>query len=281
MSNKCLILGFNPNKWFEKDSKKNCKVNELLKTLKEYDSWLGNFSSDKIFIGMKGIIKIGHDKRNYCDEEKVLSRGIYATFEVKSVSRIEKRVYFKIIDNFFAQNEIVSDDDTIDILTKEKFNLEQKSADIISLVQYEKIRDVFISKLKKGKHRDKIASKRIKINQYTRNEELRNIALSEANYECEIDALHTSFLSKKTNKNYMESHHLIQLKEDENFPNTNLDILPNIICLCPNCHRKIHHGKKEEVIEMLKVLLELKKATLNKCLTQDITIEDLEALYFE
>ena len=208
MSKKCLILGFNPEKWSD-DSDKNCKMNEELKTLEEYSSWIGNFSSDKIFIGMKGIIKIGHDKRDNCPDIEKLARGIYATFEVSSVKKNEKRVYFKIIDNFFAQNQIVSDSDAIGILTKNKFNLEQKSANIITEDDYRNIRNIFISNLKKGRHRKRSPSKKVKINQYPRNEDLRNIALSEARYTCEIDSLHKSFISRKTNKMYMESHHLI------------------------------------------------------------------------
>ncbi|MGL4999965.1 MAG: HNH endonuclease [Cetobacterium sp.] len=48
-------------------------------------------------------------------------------------------------------------------------------------------------------------------------------------------------MSGTTNKQYMEAHHLIPMNAQDSFKNS-LDVLGNVVSLCPNCHRMIHHG---------------------------------------
>ncbi|WP_018391821.1 DUF3578 domain-containing protein [Bacillus sp. 37MA] len=78
-------------------------------------------------------------------------------------------------------------------------------------------------------------------------------ALIKANYQCEIDINHETFVSPRTNKNFVEAHHLIPMSNQGSF-NFSLDVPGNIIALCPNCHRKIHHGSPNDKKEMLKAL---------------------------
>lgn len=69
-------------------------------------------------------------------------------------------------------------------------------------------------------------------------------ALKLANFKCEIDESHETFITKAGTP-YMEAHHLIPLAAQEDFENS-LDVDANIICLCPICHRKLHYGDKIE-----------------------------------
>lgn len=39
----------------------------------------------------------------------------------------------------------------------------------------------------------------------------------------------------------MEAHQLIPIGAQDDF-NNSLDVDANIVCLCPNCHRKLHYG---------------------------------------
>lgn len=64
-----------------------------------------------------------------------------------------------------------------------------------------------------------------------------------ANYQCEHDNNHTLFLSRATKKPYLEAHHLIPISLQKN-TEIALDTLDNIFCLCPCCHRAIHHAEK-------------------------------------
>lgn len=82
---------------------------------------------------------------------------------------------------------------------------------------------------------------------------LRLQTLISANYKCEIDNRHETFIAEKTGKPYMESHHAIPMRLQPHFENS-LDVYANLVCLCPICHRKIHYGIKSERENMKKYI---------------------------
>lgn len=67
------------------------------------------------------------------------------------------------------------------------------------------------------------------------------LAKQHSNWSCEIDRSHTTFTSSIEGKNFVEAHHLIPMAAQDNFDNS-LDFADNIVTLCPNCHRMIHHS---------------------------------------
>ena len=69
-------------------------------------------------------------------------------------------------------------------------------------------------------------------------------------YCCQIDDAHKTFISMATKKNYVEGHHIIPISFQSNF-NYSLDVLANIIVLCPNCHRLLHYAIKPERVDKL------------------------------
>lgn len=83
-----------------------------------------------------------------------------------------------------------------------------------------------------------------------------------ANYKCELNNEHITFTSKSTNNPYVEAHHLIPFSKRNKF-DVNIDILENLVSLCPNCHRKIHLSKDDEKIELLELLYEKRKEQLH------------------
>ena len=87
-------------------------------------------------------------------------------------------------------------------------------------------------------------------------------ALVKANYNCEIDCNHPSFIRKSNNKNYTEPHHLIPIAFQDDFGNNSLDIPENIVSLCSNCHNEIHYGVNGKNI--LKRLYDERKDELEK-----------------
>jgi len=99
---------------------------------------------------------------------------------------------------------------------------------------------------------------------YPRNKEYAEIALKQANYECEIDSSHKSFLNASTNNQYVEAHHLIPLKYHSVFKSC-LDVPANIISLCPNCHRQLHHASVETIKTLIEMLLNNRLNRLQKC----------------
>ncbi len=77
--------------------------------------------------------------------------------------------------------------------------------------------------------------------------------LRAAEYKCEYDERHQTFIAKSNGFPYMEGHHAIPISRQGEFQNS-LDIYANVICLCPICHRLLHYGQvdaKENVLNKL------------------------------
>jgi len=73
-------------------------------------------------------------------------------------------------------------------------------------------------------------------NQYNRSNTVRQYAKKRANGKCEGCNSPAPFRDKE-NKPYLHVHHLDELSEGGD------DSPDNVVCLCPNCHYRIHHGK--------------------------------------
>lgn len=80
---------------------------------------------------------------------------------------------------------------------------------------------------------------------WKRNKIIAAQSLEFANYTCECNISHETFVSASNGRPYMEGHHLIPIKFQENF-DVSLDVYANIICLCPICHRMLHYGLHSE-----------------------------------
>ena len=108
---------------------------------------------------------------------------------------------------------------------------------------------------KKKKSPTKISSSKV----YPRDSNTALNALKIAEYKCEINSKHPTFIRKKNNLPYTEPHHLIPMAYSDNF-DFSLDIEENIISLCSNCHNQIHYGTDVETI--LRPLYEKRKGLL-------------------
>lgn len=91
--------------------------------------------------------------------------------------------------------------------------------------------------------------------QWRRNQIVVAQAIEGANHICENNGTHETFISKTTGQAYMEGHHLIPMKFQDQFK-YGLDVYANVICLCPNCHRFFHYGRDQERIYAAEKLFE-------------------------
>jgi predicted HNH restriction endonuclease len=98
-------------------------------------------------------------------------------------------------------------------------------------------------------------------------------ALWNANFKCEINSDYTTFINKRSQKQYMEPHHLIPMNKQWAFE-FDIDVFENILCLCPTCHRKIHLAEDDQKREILLQAFNIRKDALPK---RGISI-DFEAL---
>lgn len=89
-------------------------------------------------------------------------------------------------------------------------------------------------------------------------------AIEMAGYECELDHGHQTFISEASKKPYMEGHHALPMNTQAHF-GVSLDVYANIICLCPICHRRIHHGIKQDRIDMAKRIFDAREPRLVNC----------------
>lgn len=80
---------------------------------------------------------------------------------------------------------------------------------------------------------------------WVRSEIVKSQTLKIANYKCEINDDHKTFIEARNGKQYMEGHHTIPMK-CQSFFNTSLDVYANIVCICPVCHRLLHFGRTED-----------------------------------
>lgn len=100
------------------------------------------------------------------------------------------------------------------------------------------------------------------IETYMRNQDIKSQALLLANYKCEVNNNHITFTAESTSKNYMEVHHIIPLKYQSYF-NDSIDIIENVIVLCPNCHKALHYGTYEVKKDLLKLIIEKRHIELD------------------
>lgn len=99
---------------------------------------------------------------------------------------------------------------------------------------------------------------------WKRDRKLVESSIEHAQNLCEYNLKHESFVCNRTGKAYMEGHHLIPMKYQDIFQNS-LDVVANIVCLCVNCHKKLHHGILEDKIVLLKSLYKQRKKRLENC----------------
>ncbi|MBU8877956.1 HNH endonuclease [Bacillus sp. FJAT-29790] len=102
-------------------------------------------------------------------------------------------------------------------------------------------------------------------------------AIMDADYKCEVNSSHSTFTSKATKKPYVEAHHLIPMHTQELFDNS-IDVTANIVSLCPNCHRILHHALMNEKQHLLELLYNERKERLKNCNIK-ISKRDLISFY--
>ncbi|YCM42235.1 HNH endonuclease signature motif containing protein [Verrucomicrobiaceae bacterium 227] len=95
------------------------------------------------------------------------------------------------------------------------------------------------------------------------------------NHQCHIDSSCRYFTSRSSNLNYLEAHHFIPLEYQPYFPQS-LDIIENIVALCPFCHRAFHHAKEDFTRDLISQIIPQHGGLLEKF---SLDHEDVLSLY--
>jgi len=98
-------------------------------------------------------------------------------------------------------------------------------------------------------------------------------------YKCFIDNSHESF-EDRTGHNYVDTMHLVPLANDKEYE-ADLDVIENIVCLCPNCMARLYEGKDIDREKMLVDIYyrkkdELEKAGIKASLAQILKMNGIE-----
>jgi len=148
-------------------------------------------------------------------------------------------------------------------------------------VDYEKniVRNIIKEKVKivdrkKGRPTYKtINNKKI----WNRNPRYASEVVADAKNLCEFDNEHRYFISKFNQKNYVEAHHLIPMKYQDQF-DCSLDVHANIVSICLVCHKKIHYGLFEDKKEILDKLFNSRRERL-KASGIEVAIDEVYSYY--
>lgn len=98
---------------------------------------------------------------------------------------------------------------------------------------------------------------------YERKAQVGANAIVLANFECQVNGNHRFFNSRKTHQNYVEAHHLIPIAYQGIFEH-GIDIVENIVALCPACHRCIHYAEDRSRMELVDQLFKKITPNLNR-----------------
>ena len=103
--------------------------------------------------------------------------------------------------------------------------------------------------------------------QYYRDPVVKAYTLKRANGKCDLCEQDAPFITK-SGEPYLESHHVKHLEDN------GLDSISNTVALCPNCHKKVHFGKKEssDYKKMINVII--------KYIINDINLSDQEKEFY-
>lgn len=99
--------------------------------------------------------------------------------------------------------------------------------------------------------------------------------MQQSRYKCEYDSSHSLFIAKATGCPYLEVHHIIPICFQKQLHGLKLDSLNNLCCLCPSCHRAIHHAEDDLVKSILDRIAEKRDLSRNF----GLSAEDLYRLY--
>lgn len=102
-------------------------------------------------------------------------------------------------------------------------------------------------------------------------------AKKNSNWCCEISQDHFTFISASNRKPFVEAHHLIPMSAQDDFL-ISLDFAENIVALCPNCHKMIHHSDFNTRKKSVEYLFNKRKSIYPKYQIE-ISLEKLFSYY--
>lgn len=192
----------------------------------------------------------------YKNEDMFFAVGIPAAF-YQNVYELPSYGYLKHLEspgNITIRNALKDIEETIDpgaLITAPEDISDIIYQKLVDDAEAEEDNDTYVAE----KYEPPSTGRTTSSNRPSTNPRLGKAAIKRNGYRCIFSTesqIHETFL-KPDGTMYMEVHHLIPLEQQCNFDNK-LDTKANLVPVCPLCHRKLHHGRKVDIDEMLSVL---------------------------
>ena len=206
-----------------------------------HDNLISGGRTERLYLESSGVLKNGVLLQDYTFSSSSSAASAIAghnrngLLEFKTPDNITLGEYLNSLNSDDESKEPVSDADKDDEITESYYG------EISDVPPEEKTRDG--------------------VKFYPRNEKAKKIAMMQSGNVCALPTCKHHLFKTKKGKTYLEAHHLIPISVCKEF-NSNIDIPENIVCLCPSCHREIHHGEDAE--RMISELYEERKEVLEK-----------------
>ena len=181
---------------------------------------------------------VGHYITGLNTINTILARSNYPIIDVFSVSTIEE---LNSIKSFLDSND--------EFITKDSIGHSMYSVAFNHFYRFACVEEQFftINIQQMDIPVQKPKEKQTMLYSWKQNQIIKSQAIIGANFICENNGEHQTFISKATGKPYMEGHHLIPIRFQTEFT-TSIDVYANIVCLCPNCHRLLHFGTDRDKV---------------------------------
>ena len=216
--------------------KNTLKLKKELKTV-------SGFSFDKIDLKGKSTLAKGYELGNIC--------SIYYDSGNLPNSNSLINDLQKLIGTYRELKAIVGVDilDIDLVLDEEAFQLRSQTGKVRAL--------------KPGKVTKKKKTIGSSSSTWRRDPDIAFTAKSNANFICEENTTHKTFLSPINFEQFVEAHHLIPMEFQSDFE-PSIDVPENIISLCPNCHRAFHNSTNQLKLKLIKKFYSLRQRLLKE-----------------
>lgn len=235
----------------------------------EIHLFMGEIFNEYQYCGVFNLVKLPYQEKESDENGQEHFRWIFPLGAARGL-------IFKIPQRYVIESRV----------TKEQIR-EQSNKEVSEIVKYEEklfldevnnmdFSDKEVSFEYKGESKKRTECREINGKKiYIRDKKTAFNALSHANFLCEIDKTHPTFIRRNSNKNYTEPHHLIPMAFSYMF-DVSLDVEENIVSLCSNCHNQIHYGKGADAI--LRYLYDERKEVL-KSVGINVSFSELRLMY--
>lgn len=215
----------------------NLKKNENIES--EWYEYIGQFDENIVINLIYIAICLKYKQYDFKLTVKNLSKGLKDFQSFNKYFGIDLKETIKKLQNYYKSNQesLYIINESISIVKK---NSNKMSEDDIAKISLKFSRNIEV----KGDEK----RNRSNVIDYVRQFYISNYKDTDGLIKCDCCGKKT-FLSKSNNESFLEFHHLIPFNdENANGPDHYL----NLVGLCPNCHKKIHHIKEEELEQLHK-----------------------------